>query len=983
MDTSTPATNIPTPPTNTPSPSAVATSSIIPSSPIPATPQGAPVSTDPLDSMKASITSQLKAQNAPQSDIDKAMGLVDDQWGNYQYEQANQGVAGTGFGKTMINNAIDSGTQTAGTFAAAPQTTAGVMMPVNPGDTGIGGVGKMAANAVSDTWGIATSLAGLLNPLNWPKVVGSILSDPASLVGPFWEQEFYGANNAISDLISGQPGKIWSDLDNGTQKAVISFMNHPVSSILAPMMLLEGVGDVTDLATDAEKTIPGTKGTPYEGYTTSAQTLARTSIYNAANFVSESIAHPIETINNVASGLYNPVKGIFSNMTKSGLQATVKASLAKIVGSYSGIDGIDKIISTRPDYSSLYAQLGELKDAANEAGPTTEQLSGFLKNLQGNVPPEFADLIRQRDILGQSIINGKVSMQKFGVVSANTLREIAESRGKTTDEMKDSMMNQGLSLSGDAKGFYEKNLNDKAGNPIPVDSTPAINAYNDFIKRTNPSTSADENVTLRNQRDELVLRQALSEANGNLTKASNIIQEKFGGLRSSDNYTSPLEGVSVPEGMSPDSLRSINWSKIDSSYYQGLSASGLKAVSSRFQNLDIAKMGKSGAIGKAYGDIIEPAINQALKDAVNSVNPSGWKAVQSADALWAKFKINAKRFGLEGGDASKVSDAVFAEGKALPITDIKSPGNWNTFKQAYPDLVGQAQQLRLSQILADAIDPHESTGEATLDVDKLGNSVADNMRILDPSDIKNLNGVIQANQFGNGIIESGKATAKSLADQMQTVKESSGISPSDNVAFEMKARNVGSLKQLQQLSAESGLSAEDIGKTAVYSIIQEASSKISNNTGFTIEDAKTILGEFDKIGQGADSQLVIDQMFPKTNGSNAIRQTIDDTRALVNEAGNLSGKRWYSRAISLAIGGILGATGHTFMGIGFLRRGITSGAKTDIDVGGIKTATTEGFEPPVKPPGIVSKTASGASKVVKAGGLGIGSIIQSAQNQKK
>ena len=180
------------------------------------------------------------------------------------------------------------------------------------------------------------------------------------------------------------------------------------------------------------------------------------------------------------------------------------------------------------------------------------------------------------------------------------MREIAEQNGfRTPTELRDTMVSQGTDLSGGAKDFYERNLNDKAGNPISVDTTPAINVYDSFIKRTNPSTSVDENVTLRNQRDELVLRQALSEANGNLTKASKIIQEEFGGLRSSDNYTSPLEGVSVPEGMNPDSLRSINWSKIDSSYYQPLSASGLKAVSSRFQNLDIAKMGKSSVIGKA------------------------------------------------------------------------------------------------------------------------------------------------------------------------------------------------------------------------------------------------------------------------------------------------------------------------------------------------------------------------------------------------
>jgi hypothetical protein len=973
MDTSTPATNIPTPPTNTPSPSAVATSSIIPSSPIPATPQGAPVSTDPLDSMKASITSQLKAQNAPQSDIDKAMGLVDDQWGNYQYEQANQGVAGTGFGKTMINNAIDSGTQTAGTFAAAPQTTAGVLMPENTSDVGVSGVGKAAANTLSDAWSMGTSLIGLLNPASWPTVVGNILKDPMSLAGPAIEQGFYGVNNAISDLISGQPNKIWGDLDEGTQKALISLGNHPVMSILGPIAAMEGLGEATDLATDAEKTIPGTEGTPYAGYTTGAQTLAKTSMYNAANLVSQSIAHPIQAISDISKGVTDSFTNAYQQFSKSGTNAAFRASLSKVVGSFNAVNEIDDVINARPDYQAIYQQLTALRDEAAKTGITTDNLSGFIKDLTSKSSPEFADLIQKRDIFSQSIKDGIPSITAYSNVIGNTLREMAEQNGfRTTAEMKDAMMNQGLSLSVDAKGFYEKNLNDKAGNPISVDSTPAINAYNDFIKRTNPSTSADENVTLRNQRDELVLRQALSEANGNLKKASDIIQKKFGGLRSSDNYTSPIEGVSVPEGMSPDSLRSINWSKIDSSYYQGLSASGLKAVSSRFQNLDIAKMGKSGAIGKAYGDIIEPAINQALKDAVNSVNPSGWKAVQSADALWAKFKTDAAKFGLEGGDPSKVSSLVY--------------GDWDAFKQAFPQLVPKAQQMKVGDIISESTDVDHTTGQASINVQKLGDQIADNQNILGPELSNQLSSVVRANQLAQTISDAKDLQVKNLEEKMREAKETAIAAPADRVAFELKARGIQSLDDLNKLSQSSGLSPEELGKTAVYSIVNEVASKPKTNTGFTIEDASTALKEFDKLGGGSQAQDVIKQMFPDTTNAdgtvipNPIRQTIDGLQKLVDQASATAKRHFITRAVNLAIGSLLGFTGHVFMGIGFLRRGVTSGAKDKADFGGIKTATTEGFAPPAKESGIISKGKTNIKTAITSRNAKIGAVAANVKN---
>ena len=966
-------------PTTTPTPAAVATSSLFPSSPIPVTPQGAPVSTDPLTSMKASVTSQLKAQNAPQTDIDKAMGLIDDQWGNYQYEQSNQGVGNTGFGKTMINNAIDSQTQTPGTFAAQPSTTSGVLMPENTSDTGASGVGKMAVNTLSDAWSMGTSLVGLLNPASWPKVVGNILKDPISLAGPAIEQGFYGGMNAISDLINGQPGKAWEDLGNGTQKALISLGNHPVMSILGPLATLEGLGEATDLATNADKAVPGIAGTAqegtYEGTTVPAQSLFKSNIYNAANLVSESIAHPIQAIGGIASNITDSFSKAYQSFSKSGTNAAFRTSLAKVVGSFNAINGIDDVINSRPDYQALYQQLTALRDEAAKTGVTTDNLSGFIKDLTGESSPEFADLIQKRDIFGQSIKDGIPSITLYSNVVGNTLRELAEQNGfRTPTELRDTMVSQGTDLSGGAKDFYEKNLNDQNGRPIPVDSTPVISAYDDFLNRTNPNTSPDENITLRNQRDELVLRQALTEAGGNLTKASDIIQQKFGGLLSPENYISNFDRVGESTGVSPEDIRTVNWNKIDSSYYRGLSASGLKSVTSRFVG-EMEDMNKSGPILSASNDILKPAINKSLQDAVNGVNPGGWKAVQSADALWAKFKTDAAKFGLEGGDASKVSNLVF--------------GDWEGFKQSFPQLVPKAQQMKMAEIISKSTDIDHTTGQASINVQKLGDLIAENQDILGPELSNQLSSVVRANQLARTISDAKDLQVKNLEETMKGVKETGTAAPADRVDFEMKARNIQSLDDLNNFSQSSGLSPEEIGKTAVYSIVNEVASKLKTNTGFTLEDASTALKEFNKLGGGSEAQAVIQQMFPDTVNAdgttvpNPIRQTMTNLEDLVKQANTAAKKGTITRAINVSIGSLLGLTGHVFMGIGFLRRGITSGAKKEIDAGGIGTATTEGFPAPIKEPGIISRTATNLKSAATSRNAKIGAVAASVNNSNQ
>ena len=67
--------------------------------------------------------------------------------------------------------------------------------------------------------------------------------------------------------------------------------------------------------------------------------------------------------------------------------------MGKVVGSFNAINGIDDVINARPDYQAMYQQLTALRDEAAKTGVTTDNLSGFIKDLTRKSSPEFADLL--------------------------------------------------------------------------------------------------------------------------------------------------------------------------------------------------------------------------------------------------------------------------------------------------------------------------------------------------------------------------------------------------------------------------------------------------------------------------------------------------------------------------------------------------------------------------------------------------------------
>lgn len=886
--------------------------------------------TDYLTNVVNSVTGQLKAQGAPQSDIDNATNTIYGAYGKYTQAQQDQQSGGFGSG-TAANSILGQGVP-ASQYAASPQAQSGVILPDQSANL-VSVAGHALVNSVSDAWDIGK---GLINMVSHPiQTVEQLWKDPTSLAGPALQQLGYGIFGAVGDLAEGKTDQAASTAWQGVQKALIAFGNHPLSSIIAPVYGAEGLSSVVDAISHPMDAV--------------ADVAARAQ--SASTFLQLAKDDPIGAGKYLTTSLLGP----FQKVVQNGIDNSFAGRMQAITGSLKAASAIDDTIASNPDQATWMAQLQKTAGAIKDNTGDATALLPHVQALGEGVSSEFTSMIAQRDALLQLAKNAGDNIGDFSLNSAKTLLDNAQTAGfKTSTELAETEAQRASAMKGTAQGLYNANLVGPSGAPIPVDATPIIDAYPEFLDRVNQAASPEELDQLRAQQQELIFRQSYAESGGNEGLALRIAKDKYG------------MGFDGPNLTNPD-------------YYRGMTANGLAGLRDRFVS-QMEGMNAPTQITSAFNDILKSQFDQARDTAVESVNPQGLKNVQQADAYYARYRTMQEQYGVGKSDPQTVANNIYKD--------------WNNFSQTEsPDIVMKAQQLKASQILSDAMETDAITGKTSVNVQKLFDGIAKNQNILGPELSTQLQGIVDANQKMSLVQDAIKQQAATLT----TASESAAKIPQDQVEFENQVRGIKSLADVKAISKASGLTPEELGKTAINSIYEEYKGKFGTASGqkLNLAEVKPMLADWNKIGGGTETASVIKEMFPDgPNGEpNPIRQSFSDLQKLSDDYDKATGgkKTAIGRAMNVGIGGLFAAIGHLWMGMGFLRRA-TVGLGGDADAASITgegeagTATT----PPTDNSligKVKSKISSGAQTVVRSTlnptpVAGVSAISSTAQRQQ-
>lgn len=565
----------------------------------------------------------------------------------------------------------------------------------------------------------------------------------------------------------------------------------------------------------------------------------------------------------------------------------------------------------------------------------TENATGAIETIKGlddvnakiDSVPKFGDeynsLISERDGLLAARDAYKNKVETDVKINSNIIKEdVGKNTYSSPEEAGNAIIEIAKDSKNQARSIYEQNYKTPGGQDIPIDTTPLVKPFESLLDAARKSSDKVTFDKLRTQYGNMVIKLLLEQKGGNkwliapedIAPFKEYLPDKFYKKGGGDmGSMAEKSGLDTTE---------INYDAFDDPYYKGKSV--LDNAQTNRNNIHDSIPSSEGATLKAF-DSFSNATNELIKNTVTKNNPDAWKQVEEANKKW------------ENVSESPITSSALKEGIKNETVIKNVFDNWQDFTQRYgAQEVDMFRNLKAQEIL------NEGYKDGKFNSKKYGSMLEENRNILGNKLYNELSSVKEGYDSLNSFNENVGKKVGEINTKAKTAEKNQKIVGNE---IEVTAKNIKTVKELEQLADTSGLETTDLGDLVASRLLKkhgfefDKSGNVSNISNLTPEAINKMVTEWEKIGGDYPGEVQSKMFRPE------LKTALDDLKKANEDFKKAKGVKQigvFRRSLLGVASGLSFVTGHYILGSGFLMDAILPekvplGKESVVRIGGSKT----------------------------------------------